>query len=147
MIRIIGTRGSGKTTKLLNLAAENRYVIVEPNAMMTDYVRRMAIEKGLNVNVIGAHELLHRQYGVVREKYLVDELEMFMASLGIVGYSDGLEAQDKLLKEQEPVEPTLIREGRNKYYNDYVCPRCDNEVVYDQNYCSGCGIPFLWEGR
>lgn len=88
MIRIIGTRGSGKTTKLLNIAAENGYVIVEPNAMMADYVRHMATEKGLNVNVIGAHELLYRQHGVVREKYLVDELEMFMASLGIVGYSD-----------------------------------------------------------
>ena len=53
----------------------------------------------------------------------------------------------KLLKEQEAVEPTLIREGRNKNYNDYVCPRCDNEVVYEQNYCSECGVEFLWKGR
>ena len=52
-----------------------------------------------------------------------------------------------LLKEQEAVVPTLIREGRNKHYNDYVCPRCDNEVVYEQNYCSECGVRFLWEGR
>ena len=51
------------------------------------------------------------------------------------------------LKEQEAVKPTLIREGRNKNYNDYVCPRCDNEVVYEQNYCSECGVRFLWEGR
>ena len=48
---------------------------------------------------------------------------------------------------QETVEPILIREGRNKNYNDYVCPRCDNEVVYEQNYCSECGVQFLWEGR
>ncbi len=89
MIRIIGTRGSGKTTKLLNLAVENGYVIVEPNARMAEYVRQVAIEKGLNVDVIDAHELLYRQRGIKREKYLVDELEMFMASLGIVGYSDG----------------------------------------------------------
>lgn len=54
---------------------------------------------------------------------------------------------DELLKEQGEVEPTLIREGRNKYYNDYVCPRCSNEVVYEQNYCSECGARFLWEGR
>lgn len=53
----------------------------------------------------------------------------------------------ELLKEQEAVKPTLIREGRNKHYNDYVCPRCDNEVVYEQNYCSECGAQFLWEGR
>lgn len=50
-------------------------------------------------------------------------------------------------KEQEAVEPILIREGRNKNYNDYVCPRCDNEVVYEQNYCSECGVQFLWKGR
>lgn len=89
MIRVIGTRGSGKTTKLLNLAQEEGFVIVEPNAMMADHVRHMATEKGLNVNVIGAHELLYRQRGVIREKYLVDELEMFLASLGIVGYTNG----------------------------------------------------------
>lgn len=52
-----------------------------------------------------------------------------------------------LLKEKEAVEPTLIREGRNKHCNDYVCPRCDNEVVYEQNYCSECGVKFMWEGR
>jgi len=51
-----------------------------------------------------------------------------------------------LLKEQEAVEPTLIREGQNKYYNDYVCPRCGNDVVYEQNYCSECGVRFIWEG-
>ena len=89
MIRIIGTRGSRKTTKLLNLAEEDGYVIVEPNMKMADYVRHLATEKGLNINVISAHELLYRQRGVVREKYLVDELEMFLASLGIEGYSDG----------------------------------------------------------
>ena len=58
-----------------------------------------------------------------------------------------LEQKIALLKEQEAVEPVLIREGRNKNYNDYVCPRCDNEVVYEQNYCSECGVQFLWEGR
>ena len=65
------------------------------------------------------------------------------ASVDIDMLSDAYE----LLKEQEAVEPTLIREGRNKNYNDYVCPRCDNEVVYEQNYCSECGVQFLWEGR
>ena len=93
MIRIIGARGSGKTTKLLNIAEEDGYVIIEPNARMTDYVRHMAAEKGLNVNVISAHELLYRQRGVIREKYLVDELEMFLDSLGIEGYSDGEEGR------------------------------------------------------
>lgn len=52
----------------------------------------------------------------------------------------------EFLTEQEAIEPTLIREGRNKYYNDYVCPRCGNDVVYEQNYCSECGLRFIWEG-
>lgn len=53
----------------------------------------------------------------------------------------------ELLKKQEAVEPILKREGRNKYYNYYVCPCCDEEVVYDQNYCPECGAKFMWEGR
>ena len=89
MIRIVGARGSGKTTKLLRLSEEEGYVLVEPNARMADYVRHMATENGYyKVNVISAHELLHRQHGIIREKYLVDELESFLISLGIEGYSD-----------------------------------------------------------
>ena len=53
----------------------------------------------------------------------------------------------ELLKEQEAVEPILKRKGKSKMYNDYVCPVCDNEVVYEQCYCSECGKPFLWKGR
>lgn len=49
-----------------------------------------------------------------------------------------------LLKEQGAVEPILKRKGKSKMYNDYVCPVCDNEVVYEQCYCSECGKPFLW---
>ena len=68
-----------------------------------------------------------------------------------VGYNAGIEAGKNialaLLKEQEAVEPILKREGRNKYYNYYVCPRCNEEIVYDQNYCSECGAKFIWEGR
>lgn len=89
MIQVIGARGSGKTTKLLNLAQEEGYVIVEPIAKIADYVRRKATEKGLNVKVITVHELLYCQRGARREKYLIDELDMFLSSLGIVGYSNG----------------------------------------------------------
>ena len=74
---------------MLKIAERDGLVIVEPNARMTDYVRHMAIENGYNVNVISAHELLCRRYGVIREKYLVDELESFLISLGVIGYSDG----------------------------------------------------------
>ena len=48
-----------------------------------------------------------------------------------------------LLKEQE-VKPILIREGKSKMYNDYRCPRCDQEIVYEQNYCCECGSVVKW---
>ena len=51
-----------------------------------------------------------------------------------------------LLKEREAVEPILKREGRNKAYNDYACPACGQEIVYEQKYCSECGKPVSWKG-
>ena len=59
----------------------------------------------------------------------------------------GIDDAIAMLKEQEAVEPILKREAQNKHYNDYVCPRCYSEVVYEQNFCSECGVPFMWEGR
>ena len=50
-----------------------------------------------------------------------------------------------VLGQQEKVRPILRREGRNKYYNDYVCQVCDNEIVYEQNFCSECGREITWE--
>lgn len=77
------------------------------------------------------------------------ERDTALSQLEEIGKGLGEKMDDivAMMKEQEAVEPTLIREGRNKHYNDYVCPRCDNEVVYEQNYCSECGVQFLWEGR
>lgn len=49
-------------------------------------------------------------------------------------------------KEQKAVEPILKRKGRSKAFNDYVCPVCDQEIAYEQNYCSECGKPILWKG-
>lgn len=71
----------------------------------------------------------------------------FAESRGFGGLANTMRDALELLKEREAVKPILIREGRNKNYNDYVCPRCDNEVVYEQNYCIECGTQFLWEGR
>lgn len=50
-----------------------------------------------------------------------------------------------LLKAQEPVEPILKREGWNKYFNYYVCPICNQELTYEQCYCSECGRAVKWD--
>ena len=83
------------------------------------------------------------------EGFLFSEYGKVSANEANIWYDRFLMVSDALalLKEQEAVEPILIREGRNKNYNDYVCPHCDNEVCYEQNYCSECGVRFLWEGR
>lgn len=88
MIRVIGTRGSGKTTELLKIAQRDGYTIVESNARMADYVRRMAKENGYNVNIISSHELMTNYRMAMDRKYLVDELDRFLISLGIEGYSN-----------------------------------------------------------
>lgn len=44
----------------------------------------------------------------------------------------------ELLKEKV-VKPTLIREEKIKMYNDYRCPRCDQEIV-----CCKCGSQIDW---
>ena len=50
-----------------------------------------------------------------------------------------------LLKEQEAITPILVREGQNKYYNYYHCPICDEDLYYEQNYCSECGKAIKWD--
>lgn len=90
MVEIKGTRGSGKTTKLLYLAQGSGAVIVEPTCKMTDFVRNKAKRLGLtNVTVISMHELLlpsatSRYNG---KKFLIDEIDMFLENLNVEGYS------------------------------------------------------------
>jgi len=76
----------------------------------------------------------------------LEDISEILFNKGYNSWGNTIRKTIALLK-QEAVEPTLKREGRNKYYSYYVCPRCDDEVVYDQNYCSECGVRFLWEGR
>jgi hypothetical protein len=83
--------------------------------------------------------------GVHDARRYLEDRELVDKSVGV--HIDALNDAIELLKEQEAIKPILIREGRNKNYNDYVCPRCDNVVAYEQNYCSECGVRFLWEGR
>ena len=88
--------------------------------------------------------------GVKDRKTVMSWLEGLTQDDWEVWYSDS-EVQEtakaalELLKEQEAVEPILKREGRNKYYNYYVCRCCDNDLFYQQNYCSECGRAVKWE--
>ena len=89
MEKIIGERGSGKTTKLIELAHSEGCVLVEPNYRMAENARLMARDKGYEIVVLTASQFLFNHFGSSVEKYLVDELDIFLANIGIIGYSDG----------------------------------------------------------
>ena len=74
----------------------------------------------------------------------LDEIEINKGNQMLLMHRAIAKCALELLKEQE-VKPVLIREGKSKLYNDYRCPRCDNEIVYEQNYCSECGSVVKWE--
>lgn len=90
MVEIKGTRGSGKTTKLLYLAYVSGDIIVEPNSQMADFARKEAKKLKLDgVTIISMHELLlpiatSRYNG---KKFLIDEIDMFLENLYVEGYS------------------------------------------------------------
>lgn len=90
MVEIKGTRGSGKTTKLLYLAYGSGAIIVEPTHAMADFARKEAKKLKLDgVTIISMHELLlpiatSRYNG---KKFLIDEIDAFLANLNVEGYS------------------------------------------------------------
>lgn len=88
MVRIIMPSCDWKITSLLKLAKEHGYILVEPTKECAVAVQRAAEMTGYNgVRVISAHEfLIEKQWS--RDEYLVDELDWFLESIGVVGYSN-----------------------------------------------------------
>ena len=56
---IIGTRGSGKTTKLIEQAAKENYVIMTATNKQADNVRKRADELGLNVLATSVENIIN----------------------------------------------------------------------------------------
>lgn len=89
MIKIIGDRRSGKTTKLLKYAYDNGYVLVEPTMAMRDYVARMA--KALGYDDVQIIAPWHMKQYISHDKgckFVIDELDDFLAAMGVVAYSN-----------------------------------------------------------
>ena len=84
MIRIIDGRGTGKTSKLMLLAKENKadFICSNPHAM--EYkAKKYGIE---GINFISYKDFM--TYG--SEKYIIDELDTYLAQSlgsGLIGYS------------------------------------------------------------
>lgn len=85
---ITGPRGSGKTTRLIEMSARTGYTIVEPNAWMVDVVKRLAKEKRMKIpEPIAITQIT--TYGGRRcvldgrHKVLIDELDSCLQMLGL----------------------------------------------------------------
>lgn len=93
MIKILGERRSGKTTKLLKLAHENGYILVEPTFRMVEFTERLAKENGYDdVEILHARQFNMRNPGLFMQDYnnhyLIDELDMCLNTMNVVGYSN-----------------------------------------------------------
>lgn len=52
------------------------------------------------------------------------------------------EMAERLLKEQEPVDPTLRYDTEFVWY---VCGACEANIISTDKYCHECGRPVKWE--
>ena len=59
MKKIIGTRGSGKTTKLIKQAAKENYVIMTATNRQAENVRKRADELGLNILATSVENIIN----------------------------------------------------------------------------------------
>lgn len=83
-----GPRGSGKTTRLIEMSAQTGYPIIEPTGWMVDVVKDMAKARGLKIpEPIAIDRLV--SYGGRRgtldgrHRVLIDELDMCLRVMGL----------------------------------------------------------------
>ena len=93
MIKILGERCSGKTTKLLKLAHENGYILVEPTFRMVEFTKQFAKEIGYDdVEILGAPQFNMMNPGLFMQdhnnRYLIDELDVCLKTMNVIGYSN-----------------------------------------------------------
>ena len=91
MIQILGERRSGKTTKLLEKAGicPENYVVVVPNHRMAVFTKEMAKQMKIDVEVITFLEFMNYRYGRKDKKYLIDELDVCLETVGVIAYTNG----------------------------------------------------------
>ena len=91
MDKIIGTRGIGKTSKIIRAAYENDAVLVVNNVK---YVKALATLSGYEgVNIISYFEYVNNFANVFHRPVLIDEIDGFLQMVypDVVGYSASIE--------------------------------------------------------
>ena len=111
MIRIIKPRCAGKTTSLLKLAKEHGCILVEPTEKHAYCIRKTAESRGFQgISVISFNRFLSDSRWS-RAKYLIDELDCCLKSMGVCGYSNtelDNEGNEKWAVEKLPPEGRVV---------------------------------------
>lgn len=87
MKRIIGMRGSGKTTRVIEYAHKNNCVMVVANCRLKTYaIEQAKAMKCEDVTIIDIYEYMQMlSHG--HHKYIFDELDHCLQAMNVVGYS------------------------------------------------------------
>lgn len=88
MEKIIGKRGSGRTTELIKKAAEEDLYILTPNRRMADAVYKQAKDMGLEIkHPVACTEIMENRLNgeeiecLIRDGVLIDETEMIIRKM------------------------------------------------------------------
>ena len=96
MIKIVDKRCTGKTTKLLQCAHENGYILVVPNFRALACTVELARKLGYgDVEIITASMFMKNGYSDRDKKYLIDELDWFLDTIDVAGYSNSTEENEE----------------------------------------------------
>jgi hypothetical protein len=89
MIKVKGERGTGKTLALLKISHDDGYIVVEQTAHQAEYAMDMAKYYGYDsARVTYMQAFLNSISTGTREKYLFDEIDALLSTIGVVGYSE-----------------------------------------------------------
>ena len=78
MICIVGTRGSGKTVKLIELSEKSRLPIVTCNEQMANHIAYTARIMGANIPKPQVRPFAAKRYGHGNRRVIVDEAQMIL---------------------------------------------------------------------
>lgn len=129
MVRIIGTRCSGKTTELIKLASENNGILVVPTLNMGQYAKDLAVEMGLSENfqIISFSQYIKQsQYIDPRLPVYIDEIEACIKNIAphLSGYSLSVDEKEKILKHSR------LKGGYTSLSIDTTkCPAMRNKII------------------
>ena len=87
MIKIEDRRGTGRTTRLLILCAERRWIFVSPTNKSAEYAAEIARKYNLQVEIITAYDFFSPLCDRTNKHYMIDDLDNILAMRNVTGYS------------------------------------------------------------